>query len=315
MADNTRHKFTGQQRDAETELDYFLARYYAAAHGRFTSPDAVSGNPLNPQTLNLYAYVQNNPLKFIDPTGHLAQDPNSQSSEYCWGCPGAVITAAVDVQISFDDIVPLEATNVTIGETIALRTTEVLSDTGIGFGKEAYNTAVGFPNTANAVTNLVISPFTDYRFGYFETYAASTSGEQSAMYATMAVGAVVGGVSKAASTATAVEAGEAGRYADLARRSVVGDGLTPHHMPQAALNFTSRADGGALVITHAEHVLTRTYGRAGAITAEAERGLSFRTVLARDIRDIRSISGSKYNQGLLDLTNYYRTNFPNLMTK
>jgi RHS repeat-associated protein len=47
------------------------------------------------------------------------------------------------------------------------------------------------------------------------------------------------------SASRGVTAGEAGRFADLDARAVVGDGLTPHHMPQAALNFTSRADGGA----------------------------------------------------------------------
>lgn len=43
--------------------------------GRFTSPDSFGGLRVNPQSLNLFAYVNNNPLRFIDPTGHLAQDP------------------------------------------------------------------------------------------------------------------------------------------------------------------------------------------------------------------------------------------------
>ncbi len=43
--------------------------------------------------------------------------------------------------------------------------------------------------------------------------------------------------------------------------------------------------------------------------------MAFRDVLARDIRDVRSIGGSQYNQGLRDLLNYYCTNFPELMRK
>jgi RHS repeat-associated protein len=69
--DSVRQKFTGHERD-ETGLDFAQARYFASLQGRFTSPDSVSGELSNPQTLNLYAYVQNNPLAFVDPTGHMA---------------------------------------------------------------------------------------------------------------------------------------------------------------------------------------------------------------------------------------------------
>jgi RHS repeat-associated protein len=65
-------QFTGKERDAETGLDYFGARYYSGAQGRFSSPDPITILPerlLDPQQLNLYAYVRNNPLKLIDPTG------------------------------------------------------------------------------------------------------------------------------------------------------------------------------------------------------------------------------------------------------
>ncbi len=64
-------KFTGKERDAETGLDYFGARYFSGAQGRFTSPDPMlnSGRPWLPQSWNRYAYALNNPLKFTDPTG------------------------------------------------------------------------------------------------------------------------------------------------------------------------------------------------------------------------------------------------------
>jgi hypothetical protein len=110
-----------------------------------------------------------------------------------------------------------------------------------------------------------------------------------------------------------VVAGEAGRFASLDARAVVGDGLTPHHMPQAALGFTSRADGGALVMAHAEHALTRTFGGRGIGTAREEAGMLFRDVLARDIRDVRQIAGTKYDPGLRELLRYYYKNFPGLM--
>jgi RHS repeat-associated protein len=65
-------RFTGQERDAETGLDNFLARYMSSAQGRFMSPDPLgmfAADPFNPQSWNLYAYVLNNPLALTDPTG------------------------------------------------------------------------------------------------------------------------------------------------------------------------------------------------------------------------------------------------------
>jgi RHS repeat-associated protein len=68
----TEHHFTGKERDTESGNDYFGARYYSSSMGRFMTPDpsgltyAIAANP---QSLNLYSYALNNPLKFIDPTG------------------------------------------------------------------------------------------------------------------------------------------------------------------------------------------------------------------------------------------------------
>jgi RHS repeat-associated protein len=66
-------RYTGKERDAESGLDNFDFRYYASSMGRFMSPDDGDGgssSPGNPQSWNLYAYVQNNPLTNVDPDGH-----------------------------------------------------------------------------------------------------------------------------------------------------------------------------------------------------------------------------------------------------
>ena len=68
-AADTTHKFTGQERDSESNLDNFIARYYSSAQGRFMSPDPLAGDIGDPQTLNRYAYVRNNPLILTDPSG------------------------------------------------------------------------------------------------------------------------------------------------------------------------------------------------------------------------------------------------------
>jgi RHS repeat-associated protein len=73
VADNVRQKFGGgKERDDETGLDYFGARYYSSTMGRFTSVDPIAmavARLIDPQSINLYSYTRNNPLKFIDPTG------------------------------------------------------------------------------------------------------------------------------------------------------------------------------------------------------------------------------------------------------
>jgi RHS repeat-associated protein len=75
--DATPLHFTGKERDTELGNDYFGARYYASSMGRFMSPDwAAKASPVpyatfgDPQSLNLYAYMRNNPLGGADPDGH-----------------------------------------------------------------------------------------------------------------------------------------------------------------------------------------------------------------------------------------------------
>jgi len=68
---NDPRQFTAQEHDAATGFDYFGARYYATLNGRFTRADDPGyADPFDPQSLNLYAYAYNNPLRFVDPTGH-----------------------------------------------------------------------------------------------------------------------------------------------------------------------------------------------------------------------------------------------------
>ena len=71
LNDTVAQKFTGQTRDSETGVDYFNARYFGAALGRFTSPDPANAGAdiMNPQSWNAYAYVLGNPLARLDRTG------------------------------------------------------------------------------------------------------------------------------------------------------------------------------------------------------------------------------------------------------
>jgi RHS repeat-associated protein len=87
----TDYTFTGQKNDAASALMFYNARYYDANIGRFTQADTMVPNPLNPQTLNRYAYTLNNPLKYIDPSGHdiiLVGGANSDGKGDPWDDPG-----------------------------------------------------------------------------------------------------------------------------------------------------------------------------------------------------------------------------------
>jgi RHS repeat-associated protein len=67
-----RRQFAGKERDSETRFDYFGARYYASKSGRFTTVDPlldIEQALVHPQRWNRYAYVGNNPLRKVDPTG------------------------------------------------------------------------------------------------------------------------------------------------------------------------------------------------------------------------------------------------------
>ncbi len=157
--DGIRQQFTQKERDNETGLDYFLARYYSATQGRFTSPDEFKGGPIelfeaaagnptfyadlsDPQSLNKYNYAYNNPLSFVDPDGHQGKETVKQ-----------ILNAGG----------------------------QVLKDTAIGGSKGAANVFIESSNTVNSIVDAGLSPFTDFRFGKTETFKASTPGEQSAM--------------------------------------------------------------------------------------------------------------------------------------
>jgi len=80
-SDINNYKFTGKERDSESGLDEFGARYYASPFGRFMTPDWAAKPTAvpyasfgNPQSLNLYSYVNNNPTTIRDADGHCLED-------------------------------------------------------------------------------------------------------------------------------------------------------------------------------------------------------------------------------------------------
>jgi RHS repeat-associated protein len=90
------YRFTGKERDNESQLDDFGARYYSSSMGRWLTPD-WSGRPTavpyanfgDPQSLNLYLYVRNDPVSNADADGHVS---HGEGSELCMlGIPGGCL--------------------------------------------------------------------------------------------------------------------------------------------------------------------------------------------------------------------------------
>ena len=70
----TRFGYTGEESDAESGLLYLRARYYDPVIGRFISVDPYLGRLAEPATQNRYVYVRNNPMIYVDPSGHATLD-------------------------------------------------------------------------------------------------------------------------------------------------------------------------------------------------------------------------------------------------
>jgi RHS repeat-associated protein len=99
-----RDKFATYYRDASTGLDYADQRYYSSTIGRFLSPDPyeASGGPVDPGSWNRYAYVQGDPINFVDPQGLLIMMTESLGGadggggDAGWGGGGGGYFGAID---------------------------------------------------------------------------------------------------------------------------------------------------------------------------------------------------------------------------
>lgn len=116
VGDQVRQKYTMMERDEETGLDYFIARYYHSTMGRFTSTDPLyleMSRLSDPQQFNLYNYTRGNPLKYIDPSGYQIRVKGSNPALYLqllrMGLPFNIDIQGGIVVIVDDKGMPLDA--------------------------------------------------------------------------------------------------------------------------------------------------------------------------------------------------------------
>ncbi len=102
--------YTGKEKDS-TDLSYYGARYYDSELGRFITRDLLAGKRIIPQSLNLYTYCLNNPVKSIDPSGLDTACYNEGKSRVCidfyengqWAATGYYNGSTVGVPITDSD--------------------------------------------------------------------------------------------------------------------------------------------------------------------------------------------------------------------
>jgi RHS repeat-associated protein len=133
-------------------------------------------------------------------------------------------------------------------------------------------------------------------------WGAAAIGLGGALLATVGMGAIAK-LGKVAKTAGIV--GRGGQFALLDAAKASGE--VAHHIPQNAFMRTlgiSRAEGPAIGMALEDHALTRTFSGRGASAMKLDVNLCARQRLANDIRDIRTLFGTKYNRGALEAIDY-----------
>ncbi len=83
--EDSRFLYTGKEKDKDTGLYYYGARYYYPSQKQFIQPDPIIAELYNPQNLNRYAYVLNNPYKYVDDSGNIPVDVVVDVGFVVWG--------------------------------------------------------------------------------------------------------------------------------------------------------------------------------------------------------------------------------------
>ncbi len=130
-------RFTGQREDAGFGLYDYHARFYDPALGRFISADTIVPDPANPQDFNRYAYVRNNPLKYVDPSGHCIPGVNCPGDPVYWrGMSEGQLAAYEQYQGNYNSYAAYSAAaaiNLLTGSTLSGKAVSDLANKGNSF--------------------------------------------------------------------------------------------------------------------------------------------------------------------------------------
>src|SRR6266498_1469718 len=260
--DSVRQKFGSKERDIETGLDFFEARYFSSVQGRFTSPDEFAGGPtelfavvaahnptfyadiLDPQSLNKYAYCLNNPLIFVDPDGHQSRGSDNLSR-------GIDLNRAI---ISFGNKLNEIENNVKNEAKSVVR----------GVGKELGNAYVSMHNDSAMIMRAL-----GYEAEDMEYYQPSNETEAIVMGMTAKELILAGGLGKGVPVNVAIAEGEGAAVVASEVRAIRNAHLAGGVHPKTGVSFDAKGfpDFKAAGVVKAEVRINPTGTRAGDFSA------------------------------------------------
>jgi RHS repeat-associated protein len=169
--DFVNQKFTGKEWDSESGLDYFGARYYGNALGRFTSADPLGMNilrVLNPQRWNMYAYAVNNSLAYLDPDGRDAIAVKFGNGAHGLGHAG-IASVHHDGKGTFADFAPQTKDSPQGPGKYSF------SDISVSYGPDGKPTKESLVQLANQLADTEGQPHDSVSVAYFKTSDAETA--------------------------------------------------------------------------------------------------------------------------------------------
>ncbi|MBU1017753.1 LysM peptidoglycan-binding domain-containing protein [Patescibacteria group bacterium] len=162
--------FTGKELDEETGLYYYGARYYDPVVGRFAGLDPWEGDLNDPQTLNKYSYVLNNPVRYIDPTGMYNMETGEVEKDDTLSSITGELNDYFGTDYSFKDVAAFNSISnpdvIHIGDTVKMG---AYNDDG-GTWLRAYDSSevtIGYWNSLNEGQQKI----THYGRNLFQGYA------------------------------------------------------------------------------------------------------------------------------------------------
>jgi RHS repeat-associated protein len=312
----TPYRYTGQELDSASGLYYYVARWYDPAVGRFLQPDTIVPSAANPQDLNRFSYARNNALYYTDPSGHWVHivigAAVGAGIGYGVQVAGNVYNAGLTVQAFTDvDLVKIAAGGAA-GAVGAATFGVGAAVLGTGWGATLATGAVSGVASGQAsrlaVNVLVGQPLTEGLLDPRDIAVDAVAGAAGAGVAKALGGARAGRPSKAVDAVQQsgnVQPYEVGTVDDLLARSVVGDDLAIHHVPQlhparqVVPGYNPRSAPGIALPTSLHESATN---QRGVFLGTA------RELLARNIRDLRSIGVP--NSALRQLIDLNKTIYP-----
>jgi RHS repeat-associated protein len=283
----TTYRYTGQREDASLGLYFYGARYYDSALGRFVQPDTLVPSPSDPQSLNRYSYVGNNPLNLVDPTGHMQQCPD---------CGGSATPVVI---LDPNRVNPDEQRRILLA----------WYDAHPGYNP-ATDPVLNGQSQAQPLDLATTQALLTMEYGLWQMDNGDRSGLDTVGAGLLAAVVILG---------PGVDSGILGgnqeptTYRGGAYGKMQTKGLEAHHIPADSTTGIPTKLGPAIQMERSNHRSTSSWGPGTAadafrakIKALVDEG-SMRDAMAIEIWDVRRVAGSKYNSAIQEMLDYAKS--------